>query len=228
MRRWRQRLFGGGEDKSAAASEALPRKTCDKLVDESSLFKSIVERGLAESIVRGLRASEGWPFDLGDGTVNEEERLLLNLWGFAAAVIRTRFSASPNGPSVASVDEKRAFLDQFYKFFWPILEERPPFSQLTPSGRTIALRKLSALTAKRYPEYDAALHEMMKESKEAPINKARPFVQAVTGSLFGRQTNNDEVMRRTGVDVLDHFLTFAASLGSEESWKSLQRIGHGT
>jgi hypothetical protein len=44
----------------------------DQLFGETTFLKLVSEEGVATHILTTLRESEGWPFDLGDGTVERK------------------------------------------------------------------------------------------------------------------------------------------------------------
>jgi hypothetical protein len=160
-------------------------------------FLKLLREGVANRIVSSLRAREGWPFDLSDGTVDKEEEIILNLWGFAAAVMRTRFSTN-SGTSVAAVDERRTLLNRFYDFFWTLVAEglSPPL-----------VRKTSGLTVGRHIEYDAAFNEWMKLQENHDRVPVVSFMRLVTKNLFGRESDNvsvPSVVGAVGVLLMSH------------------------
>lgn len=187
----------------------------DQLLGETTFLRLVSEEGVATSILAKLREFEGWPFDLGDGTVDEEEESILNLWGFAAAVMRTSFPTNP-GTSVAGVEEKRALLNRFYDFFWWTLVA----GGLPPS----LVRKTSGLAVGRHIEYDAAFNEWMKLQENHDLVPVFPFMRLVTKTLFGRESDNVSVSVLIALTTMNHFIAFAKAFGSERSWASFQKV----
>ena len=110
MRKLLRRMFGRGPaDNSSLPGSLTPE--ADQLIGENALLKFILD-GLGNSIVVRLKATEGWPFDLGDA-LSEDEKFILSLWGFSRAVM--------NIPAV-SLEEGQAFLDRFHgEFVYPTL-----------------------------------------------------------------------------------------------------------
>ena len=171
MRKLLQRVFGRGPDDNASPSGPLAPEAYDQLVGENALLELVFERGLGDLIVARLKALEGWPFDLGDALF-EDEKLILNLWGFSRAVMNIR---------AVSIEEGQAFLDRIHHdFVYPKL--------LKASTQTLEdcfqLRTFSARTVERYPEYEAAYRrndEVPKRTAPSPRHRAartRPALRA--------------------------------------------------
>jgi hypothetical protein len=120
----------------------------DQQIGETSLLDSFEEfkqnglellvparKGFADRIIRSLKSSEGWPFDLGDGTPDASEQTVLNLWGFTLG----HRMCNPD----VSGDEKTAFIDLVCNWFLsPSVLKRPkpdgtypPISKMLPPRR---------------------------------------------------------------------------------------------
>ena len=111
MRKLLRRVFGPGPDDNSSLRDPLTPEARDQLIGENVLLKFILD-GLGNRIVVRLKATEGWPFDLGDA-LSEDEEFILSLWGFSRAVMNI---------CAVSVEEGQAFLDRFHgDFVYPTL-----------------------------------------------------------------------------------------------------------
>jgi hypothetical protein len=192
------RLFGSAGSKT------------DQQIGEAAILGLLTgPQGFAEGIIRSLNASEGWPFDLGDGTSNLEEQIMLNIWGFTVAV-RKCF------PGVSG-DEKRAFLELVYNWFFD--RELRGEAGLE---RELALNRLAV--PRRFLEYDTAFNEMQRRRRVRDEFAEDPLVKLVVKNLFGRESNSVSVWVKVAVALSIYLTSFASSFGSPRGWQAMQSI----
>jgi hypothetical protein len=209
-----KRLFGKAKPPSDAPS--------GQVLGEAAILDMLVGRnGFAEQIITWLKAQEGWPFDLGDGTPDAGERVVLNVWGFTLC-IRTCFRD-------VSEDDKSRMIDEIYN--WLVLRLVGD-KATTEAGAEQALDEVLALrqlTPIRFPEYNTAYNEMRQRKRARDQFAADPLVELILKNLFGRETNSVKVWTMAAFKIDTYQLSFVESgFGTPQGWRAIQNIMKGT
>jgi hypothetical protein len=171
---------------------------------------------LAESIISHLATEAP---DFAGCNVNQEERMVLNLWGVALCVMR--------GLPKVSGEEKHAFLDQYHQF---ILSS--PEDQDARSAWPVDSRRINALCQVRYPEYFNAFDEEMRRQEAAQRDPSLRFVPAtlmrtITKNLFGLESDSLTLSLTVHSIVMNQLITFTKVFGTPEAWATIRNLAEG-
>jgi len=150
---------------------------------------------------------------------NQDERIVLNLWGVTLCVMRA--------VSKVSDEEKRAFLDQYHEFFYFIGCPEGEYARLAWAAAT---SRISASSRTRYQEYFDAFGEMMRRQEairrdpSVRLVPGAPLMHAITKNLFG--VESDSLLLAFDVQslVMSRLIAFAKSFGTPEGWATMRHV----
>ncbi len=174
---------------------------------------------LAESIVDHLLSDKDMAADLVGCKVNQDERMVLNLWGVTLCVMRCL-------PKVGD-EEKRAFLDQYHEFFHSM---GCPEDEEARLAWAMATSRISALSQTRYQEYFDAFGEMMRRQEaihrdpSVRLVPGAPLMHAITRNLFGVESDSLLLAIEVQSLVMSQLIAFAKSFGTAEGWATMRHL----
>ena len=174
---------------------------------------------LAESIIDHLVSDKDMAADLMGCKVNQDERMVLNLWGITLCVMRSL-------PKVSDT-EKHAFLDQYLEFIYFM---GCPEGEDARFAWAVATSRISGLAQTRYQEYYDAFGEMMRRQEaihrdpSARLVPGAPLMRAITRNLFG--VESDSLLLAFDVQslVMSKLIAFAKSFGTAGAWATMRHF----
>ena len=174
---------------------------------------------LAESIIGRLASDKDLAPDLRGRDANQDERIVLNLWGVTLCIMRA--------VSKVSDEEKRAFLDRYHEFFYFI---GCPEAEDARLAWAVATSRISALSGTRYQEYFNALGEMMRRQEairrdpSVRLVPGAPLMHAITKNLFGVESDSFLLAVEVQSLVMSRLIAFAKSFGTAEGWATMRHL----
>ena len=174
---------------------------------------------LAESIVGRLASDKDLAADLVGCKVNQDERMVLNLWGITLCVMRSL-------PKVSDT-EKHAFLDQYLEFIYFM---GCPEGEDARFAWAVATSRISGLAQTRYQEYYDAFGEMMRRQEaihrdpSVRLMPGAPLMHAITRNLFGVESDSLHLAFDVQSLVMSQLIAFAKSFGTAEGWATMQHF----
>jgi hypothetical protein len=199
MSKWWRRPFA----KSQAPADEEDLEKNQRFLDETTILNLVLAQGLGRKIADELRNHQGWPFDLGNGNVDDREEIALSLWWFSKCISQT--------VREATFEEKSRILDALHAF---------AYRKLVDLGQTpSAVNDLSFLVAKRYGQYHPAYDVCWQRLRKSELTTWGPFTRIVTENLFGTPSNDIAVDVLIGINLQSSLLAFAATLAPR--WTSL-------
>jgi hypothetical protein len=151
---------------------------------------------LSGSLLRNLRETEGWPHDLGKGEPNEAEQLCLDLWAVRYALV--------------TWDRKRVLTPQARDAFLYEVEEFVYLTLIESGAPPAEVEKLSLLYQRRFVEYTDPFQSFWKGLGERPTRVNFDLVRAITGHLFGTETDSYAAALAALIAIRHFFLSFLA------------------
>jgi len=174
---------------------------------------------LAESIIDHLTSDKDLAADLGGCKVNQDERMVLNLWGVTLSVMR----AVPK----VSDEEKCAFLDQYHEFIYLM---GCPEGEDARLAWAVATSRISALSQTRYQEYFDAFGEMMRRQESVHRDPSvrlvpgAPLMHGITKNLFGLESDSLLLAFEVQSLIMAQLISFAKSFGTPEGWATMRHF----
>jgi len=176
------------------------------------------KHALAESIIGDLASHEDYAHDLRGLKADEDERMVLNLWGITLCVLR--------GLPKVSTEEKHAFLHQYHEFIY--FMSRPEGEEARLSW-AVAVHKISALSKTRYQEYYDAFGEMMRRQEAVDrdpsvhLMPGAPLMHAITKNLFGLESNSLRLAFQVQSQVMSQIIAFAKAF-TPKGWSAMRHL----
>jgi hypothetical protein len=180
------------------------------------------KHALAESIIGFLASHKDMALDLQGRIVDEDERIVLNLWGITLCVMRGLAKVSN-----VNNEEKHAFLHQYHEFIY--FMSRPEGEEARLSW-AVAVHKISALSQTRYQEYYDAFGEMMR--RQEAVNRdpsvhlmpGAPLMHAITKNLFGLESNSLLLAFEVQSLIMARLISFAKTFGTPKDWAIVRHL----
>ncbi len=174
---------------------------------------------LAESIIHHLLSDKDLAADLGGCKVNQDERMVLNLWGVTLCVMRCL-------PKVGD-EEKCAFLDRYHEFIYFM---GCPEGEDARLAWAVATRRISALSQTGYQEYFDAFDEMMRRQEAVHRDPSlrlvpgAPLMHTITKNLFGLESDSLLLALDVQSLVMSQLIAFAKAFGTAEAWATIRHF----
>jgi hypothetical protein len=178
------------------------------------------KQALAESIIGYLASDKDIALDVPGRKADQDERMVLNLWGVTLCVMR----GLPQ--SKVSNEEKHAFLHRYHEFIYFMCRPEGEEARLAWAA---VFGRISALSQTRYQEYYEAFGEMMR--RQEAVNRdpslhlmpGAPLMHAITKNLFGLESDSLSLAFHVQSQVMSQLIAFAKAF-TPKGWSAMRHL----